>query len=146
MTGRATKFRDDLDYYIEYVERTQGRKSSYEDVDFEGFMGSLDIEHHLGLRGPDTWSKDGNEGQIVVKTLIGQILTERLPAPTSIPEIYFDFAHALRPSGVVITFNYDILLELACEMARKTYRLVAHRYSSISNDGEALVTIYAMKR
>ena len=38
-------------------------------------MAFLDVEHYLGLRkGRTTWSTDGNEGQVVVKTLIGEIL------------------------------------------------------------------------
>lgn len=79
LTGRAEKFREDLDDYIELRQRTDGRQLSRDEVDFEEFLGFLDIEHHLGLRGSDTWSSDGNESQVIVKPLIAQVLTERMP-------------------------------------------------------------------
>lgn len=131
MTGRAGQFRKDLDDYIEFKERAEGRQLQRDGVDFEEFLGFLDIEHYLGLRGSDTWSEDGNESQVIVKTLIGQILTERTPAPTSIPSLYLRFAEKLQPWDRVITFNYDILLERACEHVGKPYRLAPMRYTSI---------------
>ena len=55
-------------------------------------MGFLDVEHFLGLRGSDTWSDDGNEGTVVAKTLIGQILADCLDRLNAIPELYLKFA------------------------------------------------------
>lgn len=77
MGGRASKFRRDLEYYINFKWHCDGQKLTLETVDFEDFLGFLDVEHYLGLRGSDAWSTDGNEGQIVTKILLGQILTER---------------------------------------------------------------------
>lgn len=133
MPGRAGQFREELDYYINFKERTEGLRLQHEEVNFEEFLGFLDIEHYLGLRGPDTWSEDGNESQVIVKTLIAQILTECMPAADSIPSLYLKFAEKLQPYDRVITFNYDILLERACERVGKPYRLVPTRYASISN-------------
>jgi hypothetical protein len=131
MTGRAGQVRDDLDDYIQFNQRCKGRPFSRDDVNFEEFLGFLDVEHHLGLRGSDTWSEDGNESQVIIKTLIGQILTERMPKPNNIPPIYLRFAESLRPTDRVITFNYDILLERACEVVGKPYRLAPMRYTEV---------------
>jgi len=135
MQGRASKFRDDLEDYIEFRERCDGKRPSLETVNFEEFLGFLDVEHFLGLRGKETWSEAGNEGQIVVKTLIGQILTERTPSTSKIPNLYLQFAHALQPGDRIITFNYDILLERALDIARIPYRLFPNRYDKISSMG-----------
>jgi hypothetical protein len=86
LSGRASFFRDDLETYIEYRKKCDGKRLAFEEVDLEEFMAFLDIEFHLGLRGKETWSSEGNEAQVVVKTLIGEILAERMPA--SIPEQY----------------------------------------------------------
>lgn len=91
-------------------------------------MGFLDIEHFLALRGSDTWSSDGNEGTIVVKWLLGQILAERTPTPEQIPDLYLDFAKRLQPLDCVLTFNYDVLLERALDAVGKPYRLFPDRY------------------
>ena len=66
--GRAHKLNDDIDAYIKFRKNCDGIELTREDIDFEEFLGFLDIEHYLGLRGSDTWSDDGNEGQIMIKT------------------------------------------------------------------------------
>lgn len=132
MGGRASKFRRDLEHYIKFKWHCDGEKLTPETVDFEAFLGFLDVEHYLGLRGSDTWSYDGNEGQIVTKILLGQILTERTPSTGNIPSLYISFAKALRPYDTIITFNYDILLERALEAAQVPYRLFPDRFESVS--------------
>jgi hypothetical protein len=95
-------------------------------------MRFLDIEHFLGLRGSDTWSQDGNEGTVVVKNFIGQILSEFTPEINDIPELYLNFAQKLQPDDCVLTFNYDVLLERALDAIGKPYRLFPNRYKSVS--------------
>jgi hypothetical protein len=97
MSGWAAHFQKDLDNYIEFKERTDGLRLQREEVNFEEFLGFLDIEHYLRLRGSRAWSEDGNESQVIVKTLIAQILTERMPAADSIPSLYLRFAEKLQP-------------------------------------------------
>jgi SIR2-like domain len=98
----------------------------------------LDVEHYLGLRGSDTWSADGNEGQVVVKTLIGEILTERTPSVDRIPVLYRRFASSLRPFDYVLTFNYDVLLERALRAVGKPFRLYPSRHRTDSHSGRIL--------
>jgi hypothetical protein len=131
-------FEKDLQAYIDYKRECDGEILSQEDVQFEEFIAYLDVEHYLGLRGSDTWSPDGNETQILVKTLIGEILTERTPQKENIPELYLAFARLLKPSDVVLTFNYDILLERALDVVGVAYRLFPSRYQNIGN-GQAEV-------
>jgi len=134
LSDRAAKFHSDLREYIEYKHRCDGESDlSPETVDFEDFMRFLDIQHFLELRGSDTWSVDGNEGTIVVKTLIGQILAERMPV--TVPELYVEFARKLRPNDYVLTFNYDVLLENALDAAGIPFRLFPDRYSEVSEYG-----------
>ncbi len=128
MTGRAGQFRDDLDTFIEYKKNCEGIKLTPDQVDFEEFIAFLDVEFHLGLRGKETWSSEGNETQVVVKTLIGEILTEWMPSKEEIPEIYLRFAEILKPNDYVLTFNYDVLLERALETAGVPFRLFSERY------------------
>ena len=91
MTGSASKFKDDLDSYIRYKKKCYNLDLSPESVNFEDFMAFLDIEHYLGLRGSDTWSSHGNEGQVVVKTLIGELLAGATPPLDRIPKLYLSF-------------------------------------------------------
>jgi SIR2-like domain len=100
-----------------------------ETVDFEDFMRFLDVEHYLGLRG-DTWSEDGNEGTIVTKFLIGEILATYVNRLKDVPGLYLDFARRLEPHDIVFTFNYDTLLERALDAIGKPYRLFPTRFKS----------------
>ncbi|MFZ0961626.1 MAG: SIR2 family protein [Terriglobia bacterium] len=131
MWGRAGQFRDDLEEYIKFRTECDGKEITPNEVDFEDFMAFLDVEHYLGLRGSDTWSSDGNESQVAVKTLIGEILTAVMPTQDSIPKIYKQFALALRPGDIILTFNYDVLLERALDAIGKPYRLFPNRYKVV---------------
>ncbi len=135
LTGRAEFFNEDLEHYIRYRKQCDGITLTADAVNFEEFMAFLDIEHYLGLRGKDTWSEDGNEAQVVVKTLIGEILTERTPTRDRLPDIYLRFAELLQPGDLILTFNYDILLERALDAIGKRYRLFPDRYTSVGPEG-----------
>jgi len=137
LSGRAEYFRDDLEAYIEYRKRCDGETFTFEQVDLEEFMAFLDIEFHLGLRGKDTWSSHGNETQVVVKTLIGEILTERMP--TKIPELHLSFAKLLKPDDYILTFNYDTLLEGALASAGIPFRLFPERYKPNPYGGKGML-------
>ena len=132
--GRASMLRDDIDKYIEYRRDCDGVELTRETMNFEEFLGFLDIEHFLGLRGSDTWSRHGNEGQVVIKTLIGEILASQLPQKDDIPELYFEFCRRLQPNDYILTFNYDVLLERALETIEKPFRLFPTRYESVSKN------------
>jgi hypothetical protein len=139
LSGRGEYFRDDLEAYIEYRRKCDQVELTVEQVDLEEFMAFLDIEFHLGLRGKETWSSDGNETQVIVKTLIGEILTERMPARDRIPDLFLQFAEILKPNDYVLTFNYDVLLERALEKARIPFRLFPDRYKTNPYDGKSLL-------
>lgn len=139
LSGRAEKFLRDLDDYIEFRSDCDGIQFTRETVNFEEFLGFLDIEHYLGLRGSDTWSRDGNEGQVVVKTMIGEILSQHMPPPNRIPDLYLEFASRLQPNDYILTFNYDVLLERALDAVGKPYRLFPNRYKSLSKGGGGIL-------
>jgi hypothetical protein len=130
-TLRASKFGDDLKLYVRFLNEACGQTITEDEVDFEDFMRFLDIEHFLGLRGSDTWGPEGNESTIVTKFLIGKILARHCGYQIKIPTLYQEFARRLQPGDTVITFNYDILLEIALEAIGKPYRLFPNRFMTI---------------
>ncbi|MBG6203218.1 hypothetical protein IWQ48_004375 [Labrenzia sp. EL_13] len=129
---RASRFNEDLNHYIAFRKDAAGETLTPESVDFEDFMRFLDVEHYLGLRGGDTWSDDGNEGTVVTKHLIGNILARHINALDTVPELYIEFAKRLEPNDYVITFNYDTLLERALDAVGKPYRLFQTRYKEVN--------------
>jgi hypothetical protein len=132
---RSYKFNEDLHDYIKFRKDADDKTLTPETVDFEDFMRFLDVEHHLGLRGSDTWSTEGNEGTVVTKFLIGSILARHVNALTDIPKLYLEFVRRLDLHDTVITFNYDTLLERALDAVAKPYRLFPTRYEDINEWG-----------
>jgi hypothetical protein len=105
-------------------------------VDYEEFLGFLDVEHYLGLKGKDTWSSEGNESQLIARKAIAQIILERTPEQP--PAEYRRFARKLNHTDWILTFNYDTLLESALEAENIAYRLYPHRYSEIGWSGNTI--------
>jgi len=134
LEGRAGRFQQEIEWFRDYVLDCTGKKPAPDEIDFEHFMRYLDLEHFLGMRGSDTWSDEGNEATIVTKTLIGQIISERMSDLRVLPKIYLEFARRLEVDDVVITFNYDTLVERALEHLGKPYRLFHHRFDRVTND------------
>ncbi len=128
--GRASRFNDDLETYLRFRRECDGCELKPDDIEFEDFLAFLDLEHHLGLQGRDEWSHEGNESQVLVKWLIGQILTERTPIAKPLPQLYYDFASELGPGDWILTFNNDVILERALQRVGRAYRLFQSRNSA----------------
>lgn len=131
MSGRAEKFKEDIDAYLRFRHDCDAVEQAADDIDFEEFMGFLDVEFYLNVRGSQTWSDDGNETQVLVKTLIGQILSEQTPRPAEVPDLYLRFAHGLQPNDTIVTFNYDTLMERSLTRVGKPFRLFPSRYREV---------------
>ncbi len=128
--------RPDLQRFIKYKAASGGVMLTEETIDFEEFMGFLDLEHFLGLRGSDTWTSTGNESQHVVRNLISLELHERQKAMNSDAwKPYLTFVDTLLPDDYILTFNYDTLVETALERVGKPYRLCPHLYSEVRETG-----------
>ncbi len=111
--GRDNIIRRDLNSYLQFKSATGGTSIEARDVDFEDFLGYLDVEHFLSLKGSDTWSIAGNKSQLLIRWFIGQTLFEwQRDHRSRRPTAYSTFAAGLRPSDVVMTFNYDTLIGL----------------------------------
>jgi hypothetical protein len=130
--GGDNQLEHDLERFVTFRDRCSGERTDPNLVDFEEFLGYLDTEHYLGLEGSDTWSTEGNQGQLLARMSIAQLLFERSPrSAAELPEAYKVFVRHLRPKDVIYTFNYDTLLEMALDDAEIPYRLFPHRYSRV---------------
>jgi hypothetical protein len=126
--GEDTKLEADIARYLSYRRRCE---LVTEDVpiDYEKFISFLDMEHYLGLKGSDTWSEEGNESQLMVRNGIMEVIYSRQPnAPT---EECLRFCKALSPGDMIITFNYDTLIEDTLDHLGTRYRLFPDRFKEV---------------
>jgi hypothetical protein len=136
--GMSARLDRDIEEYLSYRRDCFGAVPDAQDINFEDFLAFLDLEYYLGLRGSDTWSDDGNESQILIKTMIGHVIVEATPPVSAIPKLYLRFAELLQPGDFVLTFNYDTLLERSLEALGRKYRLFPNRFSEIRS-GSAVI-------
>ncbi|MBU2537654.1 MAG: SIR2 family protein [Proteobacteria bacterium] len=145
--GADNKLEGDLDWYLKYRQRCDD-VSSDEPVDYEKFMSYLDLEHYLGLRGSDTWSDEGNESQLLIRNGIQEVIYTTTPEnPT---EECIRFCEQLLPEDIILTFNYDTLVEDTLDFLGKPYRLFPNRLKEVrtsssvidsdAEDGEIIIS------
>lgn len=136
--GRDNWFERDLQRYTDYLRATEDA-SVADRIDLEEFVGFLDREHFLGLKGKDTWSDEGNESQLMIRNSIARVLHQRTPtAADEIPAVYLEFARELTPTDWILTFNYDLLLEAALTVEGVPFRRFPHRYASVGWSGNTI--------
>ncbi len=123
----------DIKRFQRYLDVTEAAGAARE-LTLEGLISFLDIEHHLRLSGSDTWTESGNRTQMVVKNLVAYVLQARIRQMTEADwSLYDDFVSRLMPGDTILTFNYDTLLERACQRQGVRYRLVRTVYERLGS-------------
>ncbi len=134
--------KDDIERFINYKASVSGELLNENEINFEEFLSYLDIEHYFGLLGGDTWSNEGNESQVLIRNYISKVIFDK---QNEIKESNFNlyelFVEKLRPEDIVITFNYDTILEKVLDKKKIKYRLFPVRYDEVNENEGILNTI-----
>lgn len=92
-----------------------------QEIDLERVLAYSHRKHYLRLLGSDEYFAHGSRSIVATRTAIQQTLIQATPNNT--PTLYQDFARQLCPNDVVLTFNYDTLLEQTLDDIGKLYTL-----------------------
>ena len=131
----------DIRSYLEYYNKTHTTPITEDTINIEDFMSYLDIEHYLSLKGSDTWSEAGNRSQILVRHFTARVIFDRMSSMDPEQRRPYDtFVTHLDPGDIVITFNYDTLIEDALARNGKPYRLFLDRLKSVGHSSGILDT------
>ena len=80
--------------------------------------------HYIELRehgGGERWSDYGSRDNLALRFYLAKTICELTPPEDKIPELYRKFASQLNDGDVIITFNWDCLLEVALKAINKKY-------------------------
>ena len=114
----------DIQAYLKYQKKVHDKEINVEDIEIEDLISYLDVEHFLRLKGNDTFSEEGNRGQIILKNLIAKVIFKVQKSISSEAlELYDNFCSFLHETDVIINFNYDTLIENSLERVNKPFRL-----------------------
>lgn len=124
--------KNDIDSFLDYYNKNFETSITEKEINFEELISYLDIEHFLGLKGSDTFSGEGNRSQLVIKNLIAKILWKKVEKMSDKDfKLYDSFIEKLEPHDIIISFNYDTILEKCFERLQKPYRLFLDRYKYV---------------
>lgn len=90
-------------------------------VDLESVMAYSHRKHYLQLLGSREPYEHGSVSIVAARRAIQRILIDC--TPIDVPALYQNFANHLTPNDLVLTFNYDTLLEQSLDAIGKPYSL-----------------------
>jgi hypothetical protein len=97
------------------------RKSKFESLSISElctFLEYLELREHGG---GERWSHAGSREKCALRFYLSKTMAELTPESNRIPKLYLDFAKQLHSYDIVISFNWDCLLELALQKVGKPY-------------------------
>ena len=71
--------------------------------------------------GGERWSEYGSREKLALRFYLAKTIIKRTPSPERMPQLYKDFASQLHPGDIVLSLNWDSLLETAISSVGKKY-------------------------
>ena len=81
--------------------------------DFARLCTHLDFMELREHGGGERWSAQGSRERLALKYFLAKVIARSTPAPADLPSFYHEFARGLTPWDVIVTFNWDGLVEAA---------------------------------
>lgn len=125
-------------WYQNYKRAAFGVELDEESIDVEDFMSFVDLRLKLGLSVDATYIDQGYiQFRDPFKNWMRYFIawTIHLAQEAISPEnraLYIEFAKRLKPGDIVITFNYDTLLESALEEVGREYRHIFYAHPGLN--------------
>jgi hypothetical protein len=107
-----------------YAKEAMGAASGALDITNLSFSELCTFLEFIELReygGGERWSENGSREKLALRYYLAKTLVARTPRPADVPDLYRAFAAQLHPRDMVISFNWDGLLEAALEAVGKKY-------------------------
>lgn len=113
-------------YARESIECYDDCDLDYGALDFSDLCTFLEFIELREYGGGERWKEEGSREKLALRYYLAKTIAEHTPAQNEIPQLYLDFAAQLHEKDIVISFNWDGLLELAINAVGKTYTYNGH--------------------
>ncbi len=109
-------------YAHESIERYDNKKIDYsKEIDFSNLCTFLEYIELREYGGGERWKNEGSREKLALRFYLAKTIAEYTPALQEVPQMYIDFANQLHEHDIVISFNWDCLLEVALMKIGKPY-------------------------
>ena len=112
-------------------------------LDLERVLAYSHRKHYLRLRGSEEYFAHGSRSIVEVRKTIQRTLIDATPANTT--SLHEDFANRLTPNDVILTFNYDTVLEQALDDVGKLYSLTPEWWIRNGTSGTSPLYVDVLK-
>ena len=89
-----------------------------------GFQQLCDFLEYIELSeyaGGERWSDAGCKEKLGLRYFLAKAIAKSTPTPADLPSLYLEFSEQLHDGDMVITFNWDTLLEIALLQVGKQF-------------------------
>ena len=93
----------------------------FSEISFSDLCTHLEFAELREDAGGERWSEAGSREKLALRYYLAKTIVRLTPTGDNIPELYIQFAAQLNSGDIVITFNWDCLLELAIQKAGKRF-------------------------
>ena len=107
-------------YARDLIPAHKGRVD-YSKFSFSDLCTHLEFVELREYGGGERWSHAGSREKLALRFYLAKTIVEHTPSPNAVPELYLQFAEQLSERDIVISFNWDGLLELALTAVGKKY-------------------------
>ena len=93
----------------------------YSAIDFSDLCTFLEYVELREYGGGGRWRDSGSREKLALRFYLAKTLVEHTPLPRDLPEVYVAFASELHEGDIIISFNWDPLLETSLDRLGKPY-------------------------
>lgn len=90
-------------------------------LSFSNLCTFLEYKELREYAGGERFSENGSREKLALKYFLSKTIAQNTPENEFIPEIYLEFAKQLKDKDLILTFNWDCLLEMAIEKVGKKF-------------------------
>jgi len=108
-------------YARESAERYDDEPLDFSKIEFSELCTFLEFIELREYGGGERWKNAGSREKLALKCYLAKTIAQHTPSQERVPELYKAFASQLHEMDIVISFNWDGLLEQAILSVGKTY-------------------------
>ena len=110
-----------IDEYAGLITDESGSPVDYSKINFRQLCDFMEYVELNEYAGGERFSDAGCREKLGLRYFLAKTITQRTPTPSTMPRLYLEFAEQLHEGDMVVTFNWDALLEIALMQVKKRF-------------------------